>query len=298
MLPWVPYITLPMPVIRKLKGDQNMDERFIALEKERRLYIMLYFGGLIIEVAGLIGMLKGKPAPGIAVALTGLALWCAGGIWGKHRYQDHCAQTVAIFSLHVEESVFPDKKTADACFPLEKLIPPSRKTGTALHMHPVIGKLFGKKVFISECTLPYFSHQEEKKPRFLIGTLITACTSFRYSVTALCGQPFGGTVLKEDFAAWQEIETGGQDYHAFLTDGSSAAVITDDQSRILEEFGTIAEHGAIISCSTDRIAVFLPLRFYSGHYTLNTPLKPSDLDKSPFPEMEKLSELFSEFSPD
>ncbi len=295
---WAPYTTLPAPVIRKQRGDQKMDERIIALEKERRLYMMLYFGGLIIEVAGLIGMLKGRPAAGIAVALTGLALWCAGGIWGKHRYQDHCAQTVAVFSLHVEESVFPDKKTADACFPLERLIPPSRKTGTALHMHPVIGKLCGKKVFISECTLPFYSRQEEKKPHFLIGTLVTACISCRYSATALCGHPFGGTFLKEDFAGWQEMETDGQDYHAFLTDGSSAAVITDDQSRIMKELGTISEHGAIVSCSTERLAVFLPLRFYSGHYTLNTPLKPSDLDKNPLPETEKLSELFSAFSSD
>lgn len=271
----------------------KMNDRFVSLEKERRIYILLYFSGLLLELAGLWGLLRGQRPAGISVALFGLFVWCSGAVWGKKRYLLHCSRIIASDGLHIMGAAFPDRKNADAMFPMDAFIPPVMKAGKPLHMYPVCGYMDSIPVFVSECTLPFYLPDSPKNIRHLVGTLIAADSPACSDITVFCGQPLGGNAHREDFSSWHPVPFQDHKFHIFCRNSSDNISIEGNPAAVLEELCSITEHGAIVACTSEKTALFLPLRFYSGHFALNDPLKPESLDSYSFPEFELFSKLIS-----
>ncbi len=272
-----------------------MEEKFTQLEKERKLLLALCFFGLAIEAAGAVGIFKGARLPGILVALMGLAMWLTGNTLGKKRYARDCGRLRALYGLGLENAELMDKEGEKVFEPfVPRLLPPTVTPAQHLYMFPVRGTMADAETFAAECTLP-FQARNQKGRRFLIGTLVVRPLSGQHdNWTVLCGKAYGGVFRREDFSSWHLNASRENVFHCF---GPRGSVPSEEQQEALAQFAEKAERGAIVLFAPKQIAVFLPMRFYSGTDSLRSPLKKEDLGKDPLPELGSLPDLEQAFSP-
>ena len=258
-----------------------VEEHFLALEKQRKRFVLAILAALAVEAAGAILLFAGQRAAGLILAAAGLIAWALFGGIGKRRYQQGCAEFGAVYGLGLQNARTVDKKEAAALRAYsERFIPTACEGDSPMFMHTMEGTLNGLPVTLSEATQG-FHEPGARARRFLVGTMLVLPAASERELLILCGKPYGGEQPVKGLTPLDRLDTKG---HAFLAFGDGEIDWTEEQLTILDGLSQEECKSAIFSLQDGKLTAFFPLRFYSGNAKLTSGATADTLKKDPIPE--------------
>ena len=257
------------------------EQIYQSLERCRKCWLAPVFLGLALEVTGAVLLFTRSLSLGLRLALGGLVLWGTGTLYGKHRYRKACAEARIQCCVGLKEPEFLSGKQAAALCPAVSDLSPHRfRVDRPLYMYPAKGQLKNVNVLLAELT---FGIHEENWParRYLSGTLLAAeAPGCPEGLIVLFGEPFTETVQPTDYDSLICQESAGHEWHAFAPKGLK---LGSGQVRALDALQK-AVRDAVLYSGNGRVSVLLNARFYSGQYSLRSPMPRSTLNEDALPE--------------
>jgi len=266
-----------------------MQKTFQKLETLRKCLLGIFLLALMLELGGALLLFARHHTAGLITAFSGLLINVLITMFGRKRYENACALARAEFGMGIQKiEPIPQKAAASLPLPFNRLVPGAQAADRPLYLHALRGELNGLPLLLTEATIPYHP-QGVNRRQYLVGTLasfdIPACDR---DLLIFCGQPFGGSVRAEDYAAYRLLDTQGHSFHALSGNGSA---LTEGQSAALDAFCAGEEKDAVFAVEPGRLTVLFPSRFFSGSGKLNSPLPAAALQTSPVPGWERLPAL-------
>ena len=263
-----------------------MKTEYKSLEGLRIQWMLGVILGLAAELCGAVMIFKGKRGLGFAIAIAGLVAWYLIRMFGQRKYTAGCARMRVRYGLGLEDLKDAEADEIKESVPWTGLLPSDMTADRPMFVYSFRGNWEKIPASLTELTVGF--HAGSTQRQFLTGALITLdhpCTV--PGLTVIYGRPYGGIPLSH-WTDKVQIDTGDR---GFLMLADEPAEPDESMLDALAAFDPKHEKTAVLLTEAERVAVFLPRRFYSGTWTLFQRMPEAALSAHPLPELNELPEL-------